>query len=66
MNAVRLTRDPSKIGKLPFDISIAENQKDSIKEMENATEEIQVFSDGSALEGKVGTSAILMHKGRHT
>jgi ribonuclease HI len=59
-------QDPLKIGKLPFDISIAENREDSIKETENATEEIQVFSDGSALEGKVGASAILMRKGRHT
>jgi ribonuclease HI len=31
---------------------------------ENATEEIQVFTDGSAQEGKVGAAAILIRKNR--
>ncbi len=37
-----------------------------IKEAEDAMEEIQIFLDGSALEGKVGASAVMLHKGRHT
>ena len=59
-------RHPSETGKLPFKLSIAENREDSIRETETATEEIQIFSDGSALENKVGASAVLIRKGRHT
>jgi len=36
-----------------------------IKEAEDAMEEIQIFSDGLVIEGKVGTAVILTHKGRH-
>jgi ribonuclease HI len=57
-------RDPSKIGKIPLIISIADSREDSIKETENATEEIQIFTDGSDIEGKVGASAVLYSKGR--
>jgi len=59
-------RDPTKIGKIPLKVSIAENREDSIKETENATETVQNFSDGSALEGKVGVLAVLFNKGEHT
>jgi ribonuclease HI len=58
-------RNPSKIGKIPVRISIADSREESIEQMENAKEDLQVFSDGSALEGKVGAAAILIHKGRH-
>ena len=58
-------RDPLKIGKIPLKISIAESRKDLIKEAENTTEKLQIFSDGSVLEGKVGAAAVLIHKGRH-
>jgi hypothetical protein len=61
-----VVRDPSKTGNLPFGISIAESREDSIKETEKAQETIQIFMDGSALEGKVGAAAVLMRKGRHT
>jgi ribonuclease HI len=57
------TRDPSAIGKPPFTISIAEDKASSTAEAENATEEIQVFSDGSAINGKVGAAAILTRAG---
>src|SRR5216683_4174297 len=56
--------DPSKTSKLPFNTRITENKEDSAEEVRNTTEEIQIFSDGSALEGKVGASAVLTHKGR--
>ena len=59
-------RDPTKIGKIPLKVSIAENREDSIKETENATETVQNFSDGSALEGKVGALVVLFNKGEHT
>ena len=35
-----MARDPSKIGKIPLKISIAESREESIKEVENATEEL--------------------------
>ena len=35
-------------------------------EAKNAKEEVQIFSDGSVLKGKVGVAAVLIHKGRHT
>jgi ribonuclease HI len=57
------TSNPSKRGKLPFKVRIAENREDSTKEAENAPEEIQVFSDGSAINGKVGAAAILIRAG---
>ena len=58
-------RDPSKIGKIPLKISITDSREASIEEAENATEELQIYSHGSALEGKVGAAAVLIHKGRH-
>jgi len=58
--------DPLKIGKAPFKLSIANSREISIKEIENTPEEIQIYLDGSAVEGKVGTAAILTIKGRHT
>jgi len=61
-----VVRNPSKAGELPFELSIAESREDSIKETEEASEEIQIFMDGSAMEGKVGTAAILIREGRHT
>jgi ribonuclease HI len=57
-------RDPSRTGELPFNTRIAASKEDSAEEAKNTVEEIQIFSDGSALEGKVGASAVLTHKGR--
>ena len=47
-------RDPTLQGKLPFITSIADSREDSIKEAESASKEVQVFTDGSALNRKVG------------
>jgi ribonuclease HI len=52
-------RDPMLKGTLPFTTNIAEDREASAKEAEEAREEIQVYSDGSALNGKVGAAAIL-------
>jgi ribonuclease HI len=57
------TRDPKVHGKLPFNISIAEDRDNSIEEARNATEDIQVFTDGSAMEGGVGAAAALYIQG---
>ena len=59
-------RDPSLAGKIPFVISIPEDRESSKLEAENAEEEVQVYSDGSALEGKVGAAAVLLRAGRIT
>jgi ribonuclease HI len=56
-------RDPSKRNKLPFNISIAEDRDKSVKESEDAEEEIQVYADGSATDGKVGAAAVLIRTG---
>lgn len=58
-------RDPTKVGKSPLKLSIAGSREESIEETMNAEEELQVFSDGSALEGQVGAAAVLMLKGEH-
>jgi len=58
--------NPNIIGVIPFKISIPEDRDSSIKEAEDATEEVQVFADGSAMEGKVGAAAILLREGRPT
>ena len=57
-------RNLSKTGELPFRISILADKEASACKAENATEEIQVFTDGSAQNGKVGASAILIRKNR--
>jgi len=50
-------RDPEQHGKFPFTISIAEDRANSIEEAENATEDLLIYTDGSAIEGKVGAAA---------
>ena len=57
-------RDPTLQGELPFVTSIANSREDSIKEAESASKEVQVFTDGSALDGKVGAAAILTRAGK--
>ena len=59
-----LGRDPAKTGELPFRIRIPADKEASACEAEDATEEIQVFTDGSAQGGKVGAAAILIRKNR--
>ena len=56
-------RDPMLKGKLPFKTNIANDRETSIREAETAPEEVQVYSDGSALHGKVGAAAILFRQG---
>ena len=57
-------QNPSKLGELPFRIKIPADKEASAREAENASEEIQVFTDGSAQGGKVGAAAILIRKNR--
>ena len=59
-------RNPEQTGRLPFIISIPENRSGAIAEAASATEEIQIYSDGSAIDGKVGAAAILMKSGTIT
>jgi len=65
MEKIPLTgRNPSKTGELPFRISILADKEALARKAKNATEEIQVFTDGSAQNSKVGASAILIRKNR--
>lgn len=56
-------RNPAHQGILPFAISIAGSREDSIREAEHTNEEIQVYADGSAIDGKVGAAAVLTRAG---
>ena len=56
-------RNPEQMGRLPFILSIPENRTSAVAEAAAATEEIQIFSDGSAIGGKVGAVAILTIRG---
>ena len=56
--------NPNLTGKLSFVIRIPVDRDSSIQEATNAEEEIQVYSDRSTIEGKVGAAAILMRAGR--
>jgi hypothetical protein len=58
-----VSRDPILKGKLPFLISIAKDRDSFITESVNATEDVQIYIDGSALEGKISTTAVLLKAG---
>jgi len=60
----KTSEHPTLQGELPFVTSIADSREDSIKEAKSASEEIQVFTDGSALNRKVGAAAILTREGK--
>ena len=59
-------RNPEHTGKSPFDIRIPKDRNSSIAEATEASEELQIYSDGSAMEGKVRAAAILMKRGTIT
>ena len=50
----------------PFTISIAKDRENLIREATNVKEEVQIFTDRSAIEGKVGAAAILIRTDRPT
>jgi ribonuclease HI len=58
------TSNPMLKGKLPFQIEIADDRDASAKEAEEVKEKVQVFTDGSAINGKVGIAAILIRAGK--
>jgi len=57
-------QNPSTSGELPFHISIPANKEALACKAKYAMEEIQVFTDGSAQDGKVGAAAILIRKNK--
>jgi len=70
INAKRLKKipatahNPASAGKLLFQINNPENREDSTKRAENTKEEIQIFTDGSAINSKVGAAALLTRPGK--
>ena len=59
-------RNPEQTGKLPFNIRVPKDRNSSIAEDTLAREEIQVYSDGSAINGEVGAAAVLIKRGAIT
>ena len=57
-------RHPAQKGGLPFSIVIPENRDISTTEAVNTMEEIQVYADGSAINGQVGAAAVLFRAGK--
>lgn len=57
-------RNPAKISHLPLTVKIPEDKAASVLTDRNATETIKVYTDGSAINGKVGAAAILMRAGK--
>ncbi len=57
-------RNPACYGKLPFTIIIPPNKAASIEEAMSPNESVKVYSDGSAVNGKVGAAAVLIRPGK--
>ena len=55
--------NPVKRGKLPFTISIPDSKEALVEEAYMAKEIIEVYSDGSAINGKVDAAAVLTQMG---
>ena len=56
--------DPILAVKNPFVISIPVDRGSLTREAMNAEEEVQVFSDRLAIEGKVGVAVVLLRAGK--
>jgi len=58
------TYNPAKTLQGPFTTRVPPDKETSLKEAQAATEEIQVFTDGSIIENKVGAAAVLTRPGK--
>ncbi len=59
-----VTRDPTKVGQVPFKIEIAESKEEAkAKDLENRAD-LQVYMDRSTHGGNVGAAAVMMCKGK--
>ena len=58
------THNPETPKRRPFKINIPPDKESSKKEAQKATEEIQVFTDGSVTDDRVGAAAILTRSGK--
>jgi hypothetical protein len=56
---------PLAIGTLPFEVRIPKSKESSKREALAASKEIQVFTDGSVINGKVGAAAVLTRPGKN-
>lgn len=62
------TRDPAKImvstGKSVYQTRIATTKAEAIREQQTLTDRIQIFTDGSGYQGRIGTAAVLIREGQ--
>jgi ribonuclease HI len=59
------TYNPAKPERRPFEVRIPKSKESSKREALAASEEIQVFTDGSVINGKVGAAAVLTRPGKN-
>ena len=58
--------NPATRHKRPFKLTVASDKKASVAADEEGRENIKVYSDGSAQDGKVGAAAVLIQQGKET
>ncbi|KAJ8589125.1 hypothetical protein M405DRAFT_768095, partial [Rhizopogon salebrosus TDB-379] len=54
---------PARRPTCPYKTHIAGSREEAIKEHENLTDIIQIYTDGSGHDGKIGAAATLFHAG---
>jgi hypothetical protein len=59
-----MVSNPTQKGKVPFQVRIVEDREMSMEEAKSANEKIQVYADGSAINGKVGATTVLIREGK--
>ena len=59
-------QNPMDTNKIPMHVSIADNKENSKTEAQNANETVQVFTNSSSYNNKIGAAAVLLRPGQQT
>ena len=59
-------QNPMDTNKTPMHVSITDNKENSKTEAQNANETVQVFTNSSSYNNKVGVAAVLLRPGQQT